>query len=1045
MADIQSTGNASLSAVDDFLNIFDIKPSRFSIGSMKGPIFLEGFSKMVDYGKVKLFKDLKLFFRIPIQNLENTIVYPVLQGSTQLQEIRSVQLVKLDRYNATLTFTFRRPPRIEADFRRTGIPNPEISLRRATESDWSPREETGSLISPLPSSQQIPRLMKFGLWMTYRFQFTCTPFQYQRIRQALHDLRTLNRPGTDGLEIDSEVPRSLFLTSNDEEVDDVDEFLLQQNLDFETRYLIIGLISYGVVLVSDAAQLVHILWNIHKSKRLPVLNALYRCDSKQLSRDLKGIIHRLSLQVEPLRSALPLDRVRIKHVTVTPTRVLLYPDHIETSNSVLRQWPAHVDKFIRVRFADEDDTKISVRDSHCSAGGRESALLNRVKRILREGLMIAGRHYVALATGESQMKDGSCWMIFESDEFTADNVRATMGNFSLERSVAKFSARMGLCFSSSCLVVDLQPEHIETVPDIRHGKYTYTDGVGNCSPELAALCAKILGSSEANPSAIQIRMGGFKGVLSVKPSLTKNQVCVRPSMKKFDSQQCGLGVMRVSHYAPAHLNRQAIIIITALGADISVLLNMFEAQIAHAEGLERNLASLDDSKLPQKNLYRNSFLPVARLVKHGLAQETMLRNVVRCITCQLLRELKYKARILVPEGAYLMGIADEFGILQEGEIYCPITPSECDEVHVVTGQCTIFRSPCNHPGDVRLVTAVDCPQFHHPEFYDNKLKNVVVFSTKKSARDLPSMLSGGDLDGDFYTIIYDKNLQITEEHEPMDYTPVLPVLKDRVLMRNLMAFHVDFMINDKLGIVAHSLQAWADKVGPRAPQCLQLAKLNSDAVDFSKSGVPVRVPPDLNPDDYPDFMSKDSKPSYLSDHVLGVMYRLINPAPEYIPVAGMHSDPRLLYKVVSPNYLNAAGAKKRWYDIELQAIMRQYSLSEGEIFAGVSITHGVSKRRGGDAMRGPVQEAMDALWRTFRAVARDFVKKNPAREAPRRGQPPVIKGASIAFSEEGYESDGNDNDVEQTDLISFPWLWAHELCHSLEGGVIKEEEEENGL
>ncbi|KAJ7854881.1 hypothetical protein B0H13DRAFT_1903418 [Mycena leptocephala] len=62
---------------------------------------------------------------------------------------------------------------------------------------------------------------------------------------------------------------------------------------------------------------------------------------------------------------------------------------------------------------------------------------------------------------------------------------------------------------------------------------------------------------------------------------------------------------------------------------------------------------------------------------------------------------------------------------------------------------------------------------------------------------------------------------------------------------------------------------------------------------------------------------------------------------------------------------------------ETMGIMRQYSLSEGEIFAGVSITSDASKRRGADdAMRGPVREAMDALLRTFRAVARDFVKKN---------------------------------------------------------------------
>jgi hypothetical protein len=59
-------------------------------------------------------------------------------------------------------------------------------------------------------------------------------------------------------------------------------------------------------------------------------------------------------------------------------------------------------------------------------------------------------------------------------------------------------------------------------------------------------------------------------------------------------------------------------------------------------------------------------------------------------------------------------------------------------------------------------------------------------------------------------------------------------------------------------------------------------------------------------------MSKDRKHSYRSDKVLGVMYRLIDPAPEYIPVTGMHSDGRLIGKTVPPAYLKEAGAKKQW-------------------------------------------------------------------------------------------------------------------------------------
>lgn len=62
---------------------------------------------------------------------------------------------------------------------------------------------------------------------------------------------------------------------------------------------------------------------------------------------------------------------------------------------------------------------------------------------------------------------------------------------------------------------------------------------------------------------------------------------------------------------------------------------------------------------------------------------------------------------------------------------------------MIAGDCIIFRSPCFHPGDIRVVTAVDCPE-------QRCLCDAIVFPAK-GYRDLPSMLSGGDLDGDDYT------------------------------------------------------------------------------------------------------------------------------------------------------------------------------------------------------------------------------------------------------------------------------------------------------
>jgi RNA-dependent RNA polymerase len=114
-------------------------------------------------------------------------------------------------------------------------------------------------------------------------------------------------------------------------------------------------------------------------------------------------------------------------------------------------------------------------------------------------------------------------------------------------------------------------------------------------------------------------------------------------MNKFPAPLRGLGVMKVSRYAPAHLNRQAICIMAAMGMNTHALLQAFARQIQHAENLELELTTRDTSRHPAKHIYKNSFVPVTQMIKAGLGDELLLRNVLRCIKCQLLRDLKYKA------------------------------------------------------------------------------------------------------------------------------------------------------------------------------------------------------------------------------------------------------------------------------------------------------------------------------------------------------------------------------------------------------------------
>lgn len=75
---------------------------------------------------------------------------------------------------------------------------------------------------------------------------------------------------------------------------------------------------------------------------------------------------------------------------------------------------------------------------------------------------------------------------------------------------------------------------------------------------------------------------------------------------------------------------------------------------------------------------------------------------------------------------------------------------ELGNTMILKDKILVSRNPCTHPGDIRLLNAVDRPEFRH-------LVNVIVFPSTGD-RPLCNMMAGGDLDGDVYFICWDKSI-----------------------------------------------------------------------------------------------------------------------------------------------------------------------------------------------------------------------------------------------------------------------------------------------
>lgn len=74
----------------------------------------------------------------------------------------------------------------------------------------------------------------------------------------------------------------------------------------------------------------------------------------------------------------------------------------------------------------------------------------------------------------------------------------------------------------------------------------------------------------------------------------------------------------------------------------------------------------------------------------------------------------------------------------------------------------VTKNPCSHPGDIRKLVAISKDDKRIKIF--EHLVNVIVFSSQ-GIRPEQHKMSGGDLDGDVYMCIWDKELVTAFKNE----------------------------------------------------------------------------------------------------------------------------------------------------------------------------------------------------------------------------------------------------------------------------------------
>ncbi|KAM5531730.1 hypothetical protein V8D89_014579 [Ganoderma adspersum] len=625
---------------------------------------------------------------------------------------------------------------------------------------------------------------------------------------------------------------------------------------------------------------------------------------------------------EMTQRAQDAGKFKCYHVTFAPTRLLLEGPYVSQSNRVIRQFAGYEEHFLRVDFRDED--RLQYRWAREVDG--TTLLEERVGGTLKHGFDLGGRHFEFLAYSQSALREHAVWFVNPFQHPTrgyvdGQSIRDSLGDFRKVISApSKYAARLAQAFTATDPSVSISHEQCEEIPDMGTEPYLFTDGVGTISSQLGdmiweALCAakEDLRPYEHKPSAYQIRYLGYKGMVGIDERLEGIKMCLRPSMNKFKALDKAEAPIEIARWfdkpGTSYLNRSLVMILEDRGVDKDVFVKLQEIAV-------KNVITASDSVdgavrlLKTHNIGLSFGLPFIlnglkaigmgmedeEGVRAGSLNQTFLYSLLSYAQAHILRDMKHSARIPIPDSYLLVGLADEGpayeeeGVknvfkLKENQVFACIQSEDDEEPVYLEGVVVISRSPVVHPGDVQRVYAVGKPPDDKVCSFRN-LKNVVVLPSV-GERSLASMLGGGDLDGDLYSIIKYAPLLPTEHASPGAYEPVgtreLPDGQESTV-DDICDFIVEYINSDVLGLLSdrHLIIADQSREGTNDPSCIYLAELCSQAVDYPKNGIPVDIhdSPRFLIRAKPDWkMAEDNDPRdtdyYLSPRALGELFRNI--------------------------------------------------------------------------------------------------------------------------------------------------------------------------
>lgn len=214
---------------------------------------------------------------------------------------------------------------------------------------------------------------------------------------------------------------------------------------------------------------------------------------------------------------------------------------------------------------------------------------------------------------------------------------------------------------------------------------------------------------------------------------------------------------------------------------------------------------------------------------------------------------------------------------------------------------------------------------------------------------------------------------------------------------------------------------------------LRLAQLHSQAVDYSKSGIPAIMEPELRPSKKPHFLKKENQPAhrfYRSKKILGMLFDQVQLV-DFVPQYENQFDEKILGAYKSDQEILAAAKElKQAYDSDLKRLMAKHAIgTEFEAWSVFVLSHNLESRD--YTFAEEFGRTMGAMKLRFRGLCRKAVDAEGTHDSEKMS-PFVaamyeVTAAEVEAAVVEARKMGQAMTPENMPFMSFPWLFVDEL------------------